>query len=359
MKKIILSVILMTWVFALPETKACTGITLQTADSLPIVARTIEWANQPLTTMLVVVPKGQQQLSMLPDADKHGKPFIAEYGYVGIAVENNAFIMEGINEAGLSAGLFYFPDYGQYMPYDPAYRSSTISDMQFVAWLLSSFATIDDMIAQLDYIRVTGIDPRASTVHWRVTDTSGRQVVLEIINQRFVIYENTLGVLTNSPELTWHLTNLNNYVNLLPGAVRPHTLGTTNLHAFGGGSGLLGLPGDMTPPSRFVRAAFYQTTAPHLATPEQTITQAFHLLNQFDIPIGIQYNAHELVPDMPSATQVTTATDLHNRRFYYRTMYNSTIRCADLKQIDFDRITLQVIPLDTSRVEPITVLEIF
>lgn len=359
MKRIILLVILLTGALGLHKAQACTGITLQTADNLAVTARTIEWAAEPLNAMYVVVPRGQKQRSWLPDGTLHGKSFTAEYGYVGIAVENDEFIMEGINEAGLAAGLFYFPDYGQYMPYKEEDKSMCVSDMQFVAWVLSTCATIDEMIALLPTIRIIGTDPRASTVHWRITELSGRQVVVEVINQQVKVHENPLGVLTNSPEFTWHLTNLNNYVNLASGSIHQRAIGSLDLKAFGGGSGLHGLPGDMTPPSRFVRAAFFQSTAPRLDSPEHTVVQAFHLLNNFDIPVGIQFSNIDLVPDMPSATQITIATDLVNQRLYYRTMYNSTIRCIDLHTIDFDRVAFQAEPLENYREEPIETIEIY
>lgn len=359
MKKLFLLVIIMTTVFSLPRAEACTGITLTTIDSTMVTARTIEWAAEPLNAMYVIVPRGQKQRSWLPDGTLKGKTFVAEYGYVGIAVENDAFIMEGINEAGLAAGLFYFPEYGEYMPYKEADKSMCVSDMQFVSWVLSTCTSIDEMLALMPTIRVVGIDPRASTVHWRVSEESGRQVVVEIVNQQVIVYENPLGVLTNSPELTWHLTNLNNYVNLVSGSIYQREIGSLDLRAFGGGSGLHGLPGDMTPSSRFVRAAFFQSTAPRLEKPEHTVVQAFHLLNNFDIPIGIQFTDSDLVPDMPSATQITIATDLKNRRLYYRTMYNSSIRCIDMHTIDFDRVEFQANPLEKSREEQIEYVEIY
>ena len=353
MKAKIWVIVLMTWAMALPEAKACTGITLHTQSNQPVTARTIEWAATPLNAMFVVMPRGEKQYSLLPDGTSNGKQFVSNYGHVGIAVENDAFVMEGINEAGLGAGLFYFPEYGEYMPYKEEDKSLCVSDMQFVAWVLSTCATIDEMIALMPTIRVIGIDPRASTVHWRVTEPSGRQVVIEIVNQEVKIHENPLGVLTNSPEFTWHITNLNNYVNLMAGSVSHRWLGSLQLSAFGGGSGLHGLPGDMTPPSRFVRAAIFQSTAPRLETAEETVVQAFHLMNNFDIPVGIQFSDPELVPDMPSATQVTIVSDLQNQRLYYRTMYNSNIRCVDMKKIDFKRADFVLQGLDSSREQPI------
>jgi choloylglycine hydrolase len=130
-------------------------------------------------------------------------------------------------------------------------------------------------------------------------------------------------------------------------------IGELTLEAFGGGSGLLGLPGDMTPPSRFVRAAILQTTAPRLKTTEKTVAQAFHLMNNFDIPLGLQFSNTDIMPDMPSATQVTIVSDLQNQRLYYRTMYNATIRCIDLKKINFGKIDFLIRGLENSREQPI------
>ena len=261
--------------------------------------------------------------------------FTARYGYVGLAVEQAEFVVEGVNETGLSAGLFYFPSYGEYLPYDKSKNSSTISDFQLVSWILGNFKSVDEVKQAMKNIRVTAIDPRSSTVHWRVIEPSGKQIVIEIVAQQVKIHDNPVGVLTNSPSFDWHLTNLNNYINLFTGAAPNKTMGSLALSPIGGGSGLLGIPGDMTPPSRFVRAAFFQTAAPKLATTTETVLQAFHILNNFDIPVGIQFADTESVADIPSATQWTVATDLQNKKIYYRTMFNSEIRYFDLAEIDF------------------------
>ncbi len=358
MKRFLILLCLLTGTFFAQRTFACSGITLHTVDNHPVTARTIEWAASPLTTMYVVVPRGQVQQSFLPDGTMAGHQFTAQYGYVGIAVENDAFVMEGINEAGLSAGLFYFPQYGEYPPYDSQKKEQSVSDMQLVAWILSNFASINELKTAIEQIRVIATDLRASTVHWRITESSGRQVVLEIVNQQLHFHENPLGVITNSPDFQWHITNLNNYVNLSAGSINHRQVGALSLNAFGGGSGLHGLPGDMTPPSRFIRAAFFQSTAPRLGDEDATVVQAFHLLNNFDIPVGIQFADPRDVPNMPSATQVTIASDLSNLRLYYRTMYDASIRCIDLKDINFKRVKFQSAPLDMDKRQPIEIIKI-
>lgn len=344
--------------FLVQTSSACTGITLHTQDNQTVVARTIEWALQPLNSGYVVVPRGYKQQSFLPDGTQSGLLFRAKYGYVGLTVEQPEFVMEGINEMGLSAGLFYFPNYGRYVNYDSEKKDQTIGDFQLVAWILSQFSTIEEVKEALPSVSIVSIDPRSSTVHWRIAEPSGKQVVLEIIDGQINLMENTLGVLTNAPDFRWHLTNLNNYTNLKAGNVPSAQIGELQLKAFGGGAGLHGVPGDMTPPSRFVRAALFQSTAPKLATTQETVVQAFHLLNNFDIPVGIQFENQKDIPNQPSATQWTVASDLSGRCIYFRTMYDATIRCIDLTTINFRRITFRSEPLDVVKTQPIQYLQI-
>ena len=129
-------------------------------------------------------------------------------------------------------------------------------------------------------------------------------------------------------------------------------MGEKTLRAFGATAGFLGLPGDDTPPSRFVRAAFLRATAPQRATAFETVQECFHLLNNFDVPIGLEHPAGQC-PDIPSATQWTSAIDLTHRLVYYKTAYNNTIRCLDLSQIDFGKVRYQSHPLDRVQQQPV------
>ncbi len=338
--------------------EACTGITLRSADGAMVLARTIEWGGSYLASHYVVVPRGYVQQSFVPGGAREGLKFTARYGYVGVTVEQNDFVAEGVNEAGLSAGLFYFPDYGSYGPYSQEMRETSVADLQLVPWVLSNFSTIDDVKRGLEKVHVVSVDPRASTVHWRIADASGRQVVLEIVDGKPHFYENTLGVLTNSPDFEWHMKNLNNYVNLFPGSAPDRPIGPHTLSAFGAGSGMLGLPGDVTPPSRFVRAAFFQSTAPKQPTARRAALQAFQILNNFDIPVGIEFEEGKIPADIPSATQWTSATDIMNKRFYFTSMYDRRIRMIDLMTMDFSRIAYRAVPIDSVREQSVTPLTI-
>ena len=93
--------------------------------------------------------------------------FTSKYGVVGLAVVQKEFIAEGINEAGLSAGLFFFPQYGGYEQYDPAQSDRTLADLQLVAWILTQFSTIDQVKAAIASVRVVGLEP--SSVGCRIS----------------------------------------------------------------------------------------------------------------------------------------------------------------------------------------------
>lgn len=357
MKKLfIIACFIFAWQF---KAEACTGISMFAADGSYFQARTIEWGGTNLNSVYVVVPRNFNQTSFTPKG-KNGMTFKSKYGYVGLAVEEKEFIAEGVNEAGLSAGLFYYPNYGSYQLYDEKYNSTSIADLQLVSWLLSQFATVDEVKAGMNKVRVISLmggNGSAEALHWRVGDSSGKQIVIEIEEGIVHIYDNTIGVLTNAPNFHWHLTNLNNYVNLTPVNSQAHEMGNVRVFPFSFGSGFLGLPGDFTPPSRFVRAAFFKTTAPTMKTAHDAMLQCFTILNNFDIPIGMEYPKGQ-VPDLPSATQWTTAIDLTNKVVYYKTFYNNSIRKIDLKTIDFAKIEYQYHALDKAGSQPIETIKI-
>ena len=191
---------------------ACTGISLTAADGSYIQARTIEWAYGALKSEYVIIPRGEQLQSYTPTGT-NGLKFKARYGVVGLAVVEKEFIAEGINEAGLSAGLFFFPRYGSYESYESIDNSRTLADLQVVQWMLTQCATIDEVMEAVKHVRIVALE-RSAVIHWRIGDPTGRQVVMEIVGGKINFYENEVGVLTNAPGFEWQVTNLENYVNL-------------------------------------------------------------------------------------------------------------------------------------------------
>jgi choloylglycine hydrolase len=126
----------------------------------------------------------------------------------------------------------------------------------------------------------------AREVHFIISDATGKSVVIEFVGGKLTVYDAPLGGITNSPAFDWQMTNRRNYVNFPMTNVAPVKLGAITLPPIGQGSGMLGIPGDFTPPSRFVRAVAFSQSVFQAKTGGDAILAASHILNQFDIPKG-------------------------------------------------------------------------
>ncbi|MGA9602799.1 MAG: linear amide C-N hydrolase, partial [Methyloceanibacter sp.] len=185
--------------------------------------------------------------------------------------------------------------------------------------------------------------------HFFLQDKSGKSLVVEPVDGTLKVHDAPLGVMTNAPTYDWHMTNLVNYMNLTVKDIESVKVGNVTLNAFGAGVGLLGLPGDFTPPSRFVRAAIYSQAAAPNATAEDAVLSAFHILNQFDIPKGSVVNSAggEAVDE---TTEWTSVADLKNLRWYFRTFEDQSINMVDLKQaVDAAKGDIATIEMETSK----------
>jgi len=328
---------------------ACTGISLTSADGGVVVARTVEWAlGDAHHDRLALFPRGKTFTGLTPGGS-NGLRWQSHYGFVSITAYGQDYGPDGMNEAGLYVGMYYFPGYAEFTAYDPAQAGRSLSVGDFMQWMLSSFKTVAEVRAHLDGVRVVNVeDPRFGGAplpfHWKIADATGACIVVEIVEGGKVkIYDAFLGVITNSPDYGWHLTNLRNYLGLTPEPRKPLKLGGLNLSPLGGGSGLIGLPGDFTPPSRFVRAAVFTASARPLATSEDAVFESFRILDNFNIPVGATAAPVKVAKDITSATQITTVSDLKNRVLYFHTMDNRQVRKIDLGKIDFSKIKQQAI----------------
>lgn len=195
-----------------------------------------------------------------------------------------------MNEKGLAGGALYFPDFASYTAPEKADPSTALAPWEFLSWVLSNFSTVAEVKAAID--KAVIVDLPAPMVnftlpfHFPIHDATGASIVIEPIDGKLKVYDNPMGVLTNSPTFDWHLNNVRNYVKMSPVAVDPLKIGGKTFTPFGQGSGLLGIPGDPTPPSRFIRALGYAASAKQLPDGPQTVRLVEHIMNNFDIPIG-------------------------------------------------------------------------
>jgi len=333
----------------------CTGISLRSDDGGVVAARTVEWAlSDAHHDRVGVFGRGRHSVAQTPSG-QDGKQWTSRYGFVSLTAYGQPYGPDGMNEVGLYVGVYYFPGCYSPAPFDPAERARTASVGDFMQWMLSSFATVGEVREHLDEVRVVDVvDPRfggaALPFHWKVADPSGASIVIEITDGgRVDVYDTFLGVIANSPTYDWHLTNLRNYIGLTPSPSTPVDLDGVRLAPFGGGSGLVGMPGDYTPPSRFVRAAALTALARPLATSTEAVFEAFRILDSFNITVGATAPPGHQATDIVSATQVTTASDLSTRTFYFHSMHNRQVRAVRLDDIDFGSVTEVVLDDEAQR----------
>ncbi|GGJ36734.1 linear amide C-N hydrolase [Neoroseomonas lacus] len=348
---------------ALPgAAEACTGITLRGADGSVIFGRTLEWGTFDMLPRIAAVPGGAAlKAQAMPDG-KPGIAWTARHNAVAIIALGKPVVVDGLNTAGLSVGMFYHPGFAVYAPYDPAQAANSMAMTDLAGFLLTQCASLDEVRAALARIRVAPVVEPAlgfpAPVHLIVTEASGRAIVIEAHEGALRLFDTPIGVITNAPTYDWHMTNLRNYVNLSGRGTAPREVDGVTLAPLGEGSGMLGLPGDFTPPSRFIRAAAFAATARPTTGGFDTVQEAFRILDNFNVPVDAvkdDRGAPGVPQVMLSATQWTTVVDLKTRTLYYHTQFDRTIRRVVLGSIDFAPLNGQVPsrPLDETRAETI------
>jgi len=334
--------------------EACTGIRLQAEDGSVVAARTLEFEVD-LHSNVLIVPRGYERQGSTPRG-VDGIKWKAKYASIGANGAGVPWIFDGFNEKGLAMGLFYHPGTAEYIPFKASAASKTLAPWELGSWILENFADTQEVKAHIHDVVVSPVLFKAwgfiPPVHYVVHDASGKSIVIEYVKGKLVVYDNPLGVMTNSPTFDWHMTNLRNYINISLTPVKALKLKGVTLTSFGLGAGLHGIPGDFTPPSRFVRAAIFSQSVFTPKTGRDAVLEAFHILNNFDIPKG---SAREDKKDshgniLADYTTWTSASNLAAKRYYFRTYDNSQIRMVDLNKMDLDAKKIVRIPMSGKEV---------
>jgi choloylglycine hydrolase len=348
-KNAFLTFIAFALVFAAMPAAACTGIQVKTGDGAVIRARTMEFAPETQSDILFF-PRGQAFSADLKKGQK-GMSWKNKYAFMGLNLMKMKHVVDGINETGLYATGLFFPDFAGYQKYEPKQAGKTISQLNLCDWILGNFSNVQEVKKAIRNTRVVGAVLAAMgpdfviPAHWLVTDKSGACMVIEYVGGKLHLYDNPIGVFTNSPTFDWHMINLRNYMNLTANNVPALNMKDLKLMAIGQGTGMLGLPGDYTPPSRFVRAAALSMSAKQVDTADQGVILAWHIINNIDITIGA---AREAGPDGKTGydyTQWVSVWDLANLKVYFRTYYDLNIRSVSLKKLGLDGKKMLTIPV--------------
>ncbi len=325
----------------LTSSQACTSILVKTNDDSYVYGRTMEFGME-LKSQPVVAPRGLSYTGTGAKKGQDGLKWTGKYAAVGMNAVDQPLICDGMNEKGLAGGILYFPGYAEYTKPADADPAKSLAPWEFLSWCLTSFANVDEIKAAIENGDVQVVEvvfPAFGFVapfHYTLHDTNGNSIVIEPTGGTLKVYDNPFGVMTNSPTFDWHLTNLKNYTKLTDENAPPLKINGHQIDSFGAGSGWLGIPGDPTPPSRFIRALAYSMTPVPQPKGIKSVRLVEHIMNNFDLPKGIIRDAKS---DEADYTQWTAIADMADRVYYVKTYDNQQLQAIALKDFDLDAKT--------------------
>lgn len=325
----------------------CTSFRVTATDGAVVVGRTMEFPNL-MGARLVVTPRETTGTSVAPDGP--GKTWTARFGFVGIdGFGDPQKLSDGLNEAGLYANLQYMPGFCDYESADGVDDARLMAIPDLVAFVLATCADVAEVRTALAGVVVWpwefGPFGTAPPSHLVVHDRTGAAVVVEWVAGEQVVFDNPLGVATNAPHFDWHLTNLATYVGLSPVNPGAVTVDGTTISPLGQGTGMRGLPGDSTSPSRFVRAVAASTSLRPVADGAAAEVTALHVLDGFDIPWGMVRGGTD--PGEDDHTLWSTIANLTDGAYIVRTYEDPVPRRIALCDLDFSMPAPVTAPLPT------------
>lgn len=316
--------------------QACTDFKLTAADGSLLITRSMEFA-QDLQSNLRSSPRGRVFKTTTIN-DKPGLSWQAKYGYISVDGFQLDACFDGMNEAGLTFEYLYLPGETEYQNIPLGKDHQAIPYTQFGDWVLSNFKTIDEVkLALNDVYVVKQLLPQLGSAilpaHASIYDSSGKGIVVEFYNNKINVFEH-IGVMTNSPKYDWHITNLQNYINLSPNNAETIVQNGISYTSLGQGSGAVGIPGDASPPSRFVKIAFMVKNVYQAKNNQDLLNLAEHIINNVDLPAGYvrSGSGEKTITDI---TQWVVFKDITHKKFYYRTYNDMTLHVIDMEQVDF------------------------
>lgn len=262
---------------------------------------------------------------------------------IGMAAVQDGFPLyfDAANEAGLAAAGLNFPGYAHYG--EAAAGRTCIASFELIPWLLGQCASVSQARARLENAVICrdAFSPALSPspLHFMLSDAVSALVV-EPVAGGLRLYDNPAGVLTNSPPFPYHLSRLRDFAALSPDPPANTFAPSLDLPPESNGTGTLGLPGDLTSPSRFVRAAYLRAHSVCPPQEEASVSQFFHLLDGVSLARGAVR-----VKGKDDITQYACCISTQKGVYYYTTYGNRRITAVSLSSVDADGKKLSVFPL--------------
>jgi choloylglycine hydrolase len=284
---------------------ASTGIVLTAKDGSMIYARTME-SGMSLQPNMLIVPRNHAFVGTGPN-NTPGVRWTTKYGFVGPNINDQTWVCDGINEKGLAVGNFLFPGTAGYQKIDAKNVNRALASYEVTTYLLGTCANVQEAITALQNVRVCKANIKSRNFngnwHYAVYDAAGRSAIIEYTDGQMNVQENPQGIVTNTPAFYWNLNGLRSYI---------------------------------------------QTVSPADAA-DQCVWQAFHLLNQFDVPVGM-IRANDQGKWTGDYSNWTTAADMTHFRYYFRTFQNRQVKMVDLNKVDLNAKGIRTIPMQQAEV---------
>ncbi|MDO4154796.1 MAG: choloylglycine hydrolase [Clostridia bacterium] len=270
----------------------------------------------------------------------------SHYAIIGMAcvVENTPLYYDAMNEKGLCmAGLNFV---GNAVYRKPEAGKDNVAQFEFIAWILGQCADVRAARAKLQNLNLTDTPFSAklpvAQLHWILADRN-EAITVESVKDGLKIYDNPVGVLTNNPPFPEQMFRLNDYMYLSPKSPENHFAESLPLYTYSRGMGAMGLPGDLSSQSRFVRVAFTKMHSVSGDSEQESVSQFFHILGSVDQQRGccdVGEGKYEI-------TLYTSCCNADKGIYYYNTYENHQISGVDMHKEDLDGTTLVRYPLVT------------
>lgn len=274
---------------------------------------------------------------------RRAEKFTEHLAFIGTAIveDGTPLYFDGTNEKGLSVAALRFAE--------ACYKKEelgkdNIASYEFIPWILCQCESINEAKKLLRHTNITDFSfskkYQATPLHWMISDSKS-SLTVEAAEDEIRIHENPVGVLTNSPDFSWHMFNLNNFMHLTENPPKNRLSGSFELKPYSRGMGAMGMPGDLSSASRFVRASFMKEKILKKNNERKSVGQFFHVLDS----VCQQKGAVKLPDGKYEYTVYSSCCNTDSGVYYYKTYYDSSIRAVDMYKENLDSAVLYIYPM--------------
>ena len=271
---------------------------------------------------------------------RYTKPLTSHYAMIGMAtvVDGLPLYYDATNEKGLSMAGLNFP--GNAVYYSHESEKDNIAPFEFIPWILGQCATVaeaKELINRMNLINISFSEQLpVSPLHWLISDKES-SIVVESLAEGLCVYENPFDVLTNNPPFDYHRINLSNYMALHVGPADNRLREDAPLQNYSLGMGALGLPGDFSSASRFVRAFFVKENSRCNPSEKGNVNQFFHILNAVAMPKGCVWTKGGF-----EYTRYSSCCNVEKGIYYYTTYNNLEVSSVCMYDVDVEQSQLYI-----------------